>query len=235
MVDVAITCSQWRICHPARWGDQHKAIAPGGPMDQLSAECTHACCGHDEPGGICEWPLYPLKAYFNSNGAIACGGSPRELFLNGERIERYVPYVVGPGDVLEAGPAYWGVYGYLAITGGFEGMTEGGAYCGYQKYGAARSVRPMRQWWPRRGFVRCIPGPEWHDSLRELVNARWRISSLRDEAGMRLVGPPVPPGFQCNIRSGPVSTGVVQLTEAGPIVLLSGRATHGGYARADGL
>ena len=86
------------------------------------------------------------------------------------------------------------------------------------------------------GAVRAVRGPEWNQLTSEAQHrveaATFRISTHSNRMGLRLEGTVLESDTRCEMRSGAVLPGTVQLPPGGqPIVLLSDAGTVGGYPR----
>ncbi len=84
--------------------------------------------------------------------------------------------------------------------------------------------------------VRVIPAAEWndysHDTQREFLEATWRIDSVSNRVGYRLIGPSLAKGRSGELLSHGILPGTVQLPPGGaPAIQMLDANTCGGYPK----
>jgi len=214
------------------FGMQHRGITPGGPMDRFSCIEGNILLGNDFYSPCLEIIAAPVIK-FNVNGIFVFTGAPLEgSFLEREEKSfevkhRYV-YKVKAGDVLTAGKRSKGFRSYLCFR------ESGNISDGQIESVNSLDVKPDYSWYSRDGFIRVMEGPEFRYLKNEgdFFSALWKISAESNDMGMRLTSGHR--GLEAdidNMISDAVADGTIQLTPAGPIILMRHRQTLGGYPR----
>lgn len=159
------------------------------------------------------------------------------------------------GDVLELGPAAFGVRYLVAVRGGLEvprtlgsaatdtlsglgpaPLRAGDALAVGASAGRIPSIdHPPVTPLPRdEVLLRIGPGPrrDWvaEDAWQSLVTGPWTVARNADRVGLRLEGRPLQRRRQGELPSEGVVTGALQVPPSGrPVLLLADRPTTGGY------
>ncbi|TVR13345.1 MAG: hypothetical protein EA401_07030 [Planctomycetota bacterium] len=220
-----------------RTGRQAQGIAPGGPLDQCSAQTCNSLLQQDHQLPVLEWDMTELHLTCLQPCQVVIGGAPRQVLVQGQPALRYHTLSLQPGMSVTLGPACGGVVGYVAVRGGI-------GECGDRRLACLSAIAPLTRdyrrppwhtwaaaWAPPAGTLRCLPGPEWGEQWRPFLKGPYQVSANRDRRGIRLTGVTIPPSLSCDIVSGPTVDGAVQMTPHGPIILHRDRGTIGGYAR----
>ena len=225
-----------RLIAPPQFGRQQLGYPSSGPSDQFSASRCQGILGDATLKPIVEWDLIPISIVVHAPCRLVVGGSPRQMMLNGEAVQRYEVLHLETRDRLDLGPARGGTLGYLAMAGGVEQTVDYyfRPISSMEDHSHPRTPQPWSQvgaWAPPKGIIRCLPGPEWQHDLLRLLEGPWQMTKQRDRRGIRLSGPPMPEHMSYDIPPAPLVDGTVQLTRSGPIVLTRDRGTVGGYPR----
>lgn len=202
-------------------------------MDRFSAARANLQAGNSATAPCIEWDLGRMSVRCSQAVTLVIGGAPCKVTCDGQTVERYKPVALAPGAVLQTGPLKGGNYGYVACRGGLRRGEDGFVIINAQNNSgdpkSDTSWQTHSRWAARPGVIRCLPGPDWHASLNEVLSGPWRVDSTH-RMGFRLQGPRLP-DIGYDIRSAPVCDGCVQLSPAGPLVLMRDRGSLGGYRR----
>ena len=205
-----------RIVTRPQTGRQHIGISPDGPQDRFAFESGHALLGSITPHSL-EFIL-PPKITFTR---------PTQYILTGAHfsgVEHATVLHAEPGEELNFGKLQTGLRAYLSW------FSEGKERIGTKRPGFSEQVT----WNDPERKIRILPGPElgWIKKPDLLVLKPLKISKDSGSMGIRLeaVGPNLPP-VEHQMISSAVADGTIQLTPGGPIVLMRGRQTIGGYPR----
>jgi allophanate hydrolase subunit 2 len=190
---------------------------------------------------------------FNFPARVAIKGAKFKVYLNEHLIETNNSIGVAAGDQLKFGIATEGMYGYLAIQGGFIAPTVLGSVSFYEGITPVERIRKgdklffdptsivandlsvnMEKIDYSTQYLEVMKGPEF-DQLSDqtrisLKNDSFIISTEVNRMGYRLIGNEKIKGF--DILTSPVQPGTIQLTSSGQlIVLMKDGQTTGGYSR----
>lgn len=217
-------------------GLQDQGVSPGGALDEFSFLCGRFLL-RDLPGVRCLEVVFPPVLVFSEatfcvltgahfvGSVLRAGSLVEDVVVHGEVFE------VGPGDQLslvrqeEVG---FRCYLSLCAVKDFSGVSS-------PLHAQRGRFESVAHWVSSKGKVRVVRGPEfdWLFNSDDFFECCWVVGEKLDRMGLRLVGPE---GFvlQCrgdSMVSDVVADGVVQLSPEGPVVLLRGRQTVGGYPR----
>ncbi|MBK2126219.1 biotin-dependent carboxyltransferase family protein [Fangia hongkongensis] len=103
-----------------REGYQQYGVIQGGAMDPSSARLSNIIVGNDENEGVLELCLLGPKLVFEKDCFIALTGAKAEIKINDIKAPQGRLIYIEKGATLDIGAFQSGVYGYLAIRGGFE-------------------------------------------------------------------------------------------------------------------
>lgn len=237
-----------------RFGLQRFGVSPAGAMDPDSLAFANALVGNaPETAGI---EFCMLGGAFLMEGdplLVAAVGAP--LVVNDAVVPALTSVVAAPGDRLVVGPARGGVYGYLAVAGGFARAGEMGSLSVHRRSGiggrplaagdeletVARPGRPVAMSLPGpsaglEGPFRVVLGPQddlfTPEAVATFLGEPYIVSARADRMGTRLAGPPLAHAKGFNIVSDGIVTGHIQVPGDGqPIVLMRDRQTTGGYPK----
>lgn len=239
-----------------RPGFLHLGVPPSGALDRPALRRGNALVGNaDDAAGI-EILLAGLAIRATVRAVVAVTGAPAEVRLDGRPAAFGAPLDLGPGEVLQIGPALSGLRTYLTARGGIvesaqvpsafgslssdltsalgpAALAAGSAL----RLGARRNGDPLWQHVsPASSPVSTVtaswgPRSDWLDAASQelLGSAEWRVSGDLDRVGMRLEGPTL------QTRGGELPSeglvrGAVQLPPSGqPVVFLADHPTTGGY------
>ena len=102
-----------------RVGYHHLGITTGGAMDLESFELANTLCNNNSMNAVVEITFGGVCLTCKLDAVIALTGATMRLKINGTRVEQWRAHRILAGSRLEIGLASDGVYGYLAIAGGF--------------------------------------------------------------------------------------------------------------------
>lgn len=224
-----------RIVAAPAYGRQDVGHAPGGAADRFAHGSGNVLLGQDRHAPAVE-AVYAPRLCFTDDVAFVLTGARRAratLQPAGGAAPRPVPHatVVAAvaGDTLALGPAGTGLRTYVCVRPGPLSPTLVGR------------TRPAFDTVCTTGAddraLRITPGPEFRNLAdpNAFFGVPWRLSPTMSDAGVRLEAASAratpPAANPAEITSGPVADGTVQLTPAGPLVLLRQRPTLGGYPR----
>ncbi|GAB6094479.1 biotin-dependent carboxyltransferase family protein [Desulfatiferula olefinivorans] len=217
---------------PPVYGHQDRGVSPGGPMDLFSFETGRRLLGGGPSIRALEMILPPRlrfggEAFFVLTGAAftgvrLCGASIRQV--DHGRVHRALP-----GDILEFGEKRYGFRTCLC----YEPVSE---HRGRDCEGRVRGAfADMASWPDPQGRIRVMAGPEYGrlNDPDDFFRRRFTVSPDSNAMGLRLIPPGPPPGLEggFSMVSDAVADGTVQLTPAGPVILMRRRQTLGGYPR----
>jgi 5-oxoprolinase (ATP-hydrolysing) subunit C len=209
------------------YGKQDIGFSPSGAMDLFSMMTGNLLLGNPADTESLEIVLLPPKIEFQTVTMFVLTGASWEADLvspGGKReVEHAKVYFASKGDILSFGDVKYGFRTYLCYK---DGMDMG-------RIGHLRKPFYEIAHWPDKdNQIRVIEGPE-HRFLKNpgiFFENRWSVSTQSNDIGIRLIGPPM----SCDMPgmvSESVSDGTVQLSPAGPIILMKNRPTIGGYPR----
>lgn len=224
-----------RIVAAPAYGRQNVGHAPGGAADRFAHWSGNVLLGQDRHAPAVE-AVYAPRLCFTHDASFALTGARRTratLQPAGDAPPRPVPHATAvaaaAGDVLALGPADTGLRTYLCVRPG----PPPAALIGR----ARPAFDTVCNTAATDGALRVTPGPELQNLAdpEAFFGVPWRLSPTMSDAGVRLepaaTGTTAPVADPAEITSGPVADGTVQLTPAGPLVLLRQRPTLGGYPR----
>jgi KipI family sensor histidine kinase inhibitor len=224
----------------------------GGAVDRFSLEVANRMVGNDPDAAALEFTLVGPDLLFLRDTVVALAGGSLAGWPAGQ------PVRVRKGQTLRLGVLERGCRGYLAVAGGFGvprvlGSRSTAVRAGFGGY-RGRPLRagdrlPLgRLGWRCAGpvcwrleerlifpsaspvVVRVLRGTHAHEFAPEALAVEFRVGAQSDRMGVRLEGVRVGRMGGAELRSMPVSPGVVQVPPDGhPIVLLADAQTLGGY------
>lgn len=239
-----------------RYGFRKYGVPVSGVMDQYATISANQLVGNHPNAAVLEFALSGPMLRFNRPAKICISGADFNPQINGQVMASNQMVMVEAGDLLKIGTAKKGVYGYLAILGGFKADFVLGSHSYYAgicdknkiKRGdilytdiavsssdqnvkfakiRARSVIDSNQ-------LEVSLGPDFNSlsaSAREsLFSLKITVSNDINRMGYRL-DTAIPISAQ-EIITAPVQPGTIQLTPGGKLIALMRDAqTTGGYAR----
>lgn len=241
-----------------RRGYLRYGVTPAGPMDWIAHATANMLAGNTAGTGAVEIGPGGL--------AVVAEGGPLRVGLvaRGFRVARDgVPLAarlslrLDPGARLEITPGAAGMWGYLAVGGGFDvapvlgslstHLRSGIGPCGALSAGQRLAVRAgaagqgdrgQGDWGlydpdpPDPGPIRFVPGPQVDRFAPDALEAEFRVTPRCDRMAYRLQGPPVVARGGHDIVSDGIAAGAIQVPGDGmPFVLMADRQPTGGYAK----
>jgi antagonist of KipI len=102
-----------------RYGYQHLGINPNGAMDQLALNISNIVVGNHPNEAVIEYGFPAPSITFKGAALLALSGADFGATLNGKDIPINTPIYAPASSVLRFTKNKEGVYGYLAVAGGF--------------------------------------------------------------------------------------------------------------------
>ena len=192
-----------------------------------------------------------------AGGLVAVAGAPAVVRVGGEEVPFGEAFEVGPGMVVEVGPATVGVRSYVAFAGGVDaerllGSRSTDLLTGLGPKPLASTVsvplgrvpagdrpasgpKPILPDVRSDTLLRVIAGPRDDrfagGALDSLEVAHWTVSPRSNRIGVRLEGAALPALEGSGaLRSEGMVTGSIQVPPGGlPTLMLNDRPTTGGY------
>lgn len=224
-----------RVVSAPAYGRQDLGHAPGGPMDRFAVGVGNALLEQDRYAPALE-VVHVTEVRFTRPTIFVLCGAPRHRprLVRGSSgnevgLDHAQVASADAGDRLVLGRPSRGMRTYVCVR------PEGPAgLVGRRRPGFDEVCRTV----DADGALRVVVGPE-HDRLASpeaLWGQAWRLTREMSDVGLRLApaaggAAALPIADPPEITSGPVADGTVQLTPAGPVVLLRQRPTLGGYPR----
>jgi allophanate hydrolase subunit 2 len=214
------------------FGRQDVGITPGGVMDQFAFDCGNALLGNPENAPALEILVPPVliakkRLYFSIMGAPFI--DPRlKVNASSTFLEHGIVHVANPEAEFHFGSRKSGLRSYLCFRTARDNVLDKSMVG--RKMGEPEETR---SWSDSEGLVRVIEGPEFQflKNRDDFFITSWSVSKDTSDMGMRLESPVTLTVELKNMISEAVTNGTVQVTPAGPIVLLKYRQTVGGYPR----
>lgn len=214
------------------YGSQDVGISPGGAMDQFALECGNALLGNPHDSGALEMLIPPVLTV-KIPVLIALTGAflPKTLMKKDRKstlLQIGAVYLAEPGSRLHFGSTKAGLRSYLCFRDA-ETVRSTADLVGRNLQG----LDDLFGWTDQRGLIRVVDGPEASllDDPNAFFSTPWRIGAETNDMGMRLISAVTLRAKTDDMISEAVTTGTIQLTPNGPIVLLRYRQTVGGYPR----
>lgn len=228
-----VTIRGWfrEVSLPA-FGKQDVGISPGGAMDGFALDCGNALLGNPADSPALEMLIPPLLTarmplWFALTGP-SLPKAEMETKVGKIPLQTETVYWADEGSRLRLGPRKSGLRSYLCFRDDYPGNSR------VQMAGRTlKGVKGLLDWIDHTGLIRVIDGPEVSllHNPNTFFSTPWTVDAKTDEMGMRLTSPLMLSADRATMISEAVSTGTVQLTPHGPIVLLKHRQTVGGYPR----
>ncbi|OAN81959.1 hypothetical protein A8B78_00205 [Jannaschia sp. EhC01] len=240
-----------------RIGWRRYGIPAAGAMDRLHLAIANRLVGNAPDMAAIESVLAGCRMRVEEGPVhLAASGPGMVLEVDGRRVSFGQSAVAAAGQVIALLPLREGVYGYLAVEGGFAVPEVMGSRSTHRRSGfgigalAVGSMLPLNKSEGARGSgpnrlplipqhgtgpIRIMPGPQddWFPSeaLEWLVGAEWKAGRRSDRMGLFLDGPDLAPRAGSMVTDG-VVPGSIQVPPSGaPIVLMRDCQTTGGYPK----
>jgi len=241
-----------------RHGYQALGVPVSGPMDVYSHRLANLVLGNDPMAAALEITL--MGPEFVSDGSMTCAiaGAEIDTTVDGRPVPPNAPFAVASGERIRFGQRRRGARLSLAVRGGFDVPATLGSRATHLvsrmgPFGGralkAGDVLPVASaplsppssscaplMLPEGGArLRVVPAVHrdrfTNDAWTLLLRDRFVITPQSNRMGYRLDGPALTHVDSADILSEAVPLGAIQVPASGqPILLLSGRATTGGYA-----
>lgn len=251
MISVLSPGARTLVQDAGRHGYEHLGVPTSGAADLPALRLANRLVANNDDTPAFEIAAHGPALRFESPAVVAYTGTETTLHLDGRPVPTHHTIRIRPGQVLTIDTLRGGVFGYLAVSGGFDvAPTLGSASsCTMSGLGPAalaagdtihlaapgREVPDGFVAAPRtqRTALRLLPGPHAHlftpEAMEQFLCAAWTVSMLSSRVGVRLDGPAlaVP---DTSLPSMGMVTGAVQVPPSGtPIVLGPDHGTVGGY------
>lgn len=244
-----------------RYGYQSKGISVSGAMDRLAAKMANILVGNDTGQACIEMTMLGDRIEFESDTMIALCGADMDFKLNDKLININRTIHIVKGDQLSCGYAKDGMRAYLAVRGGFALEEVLGSKSSSQRESlglfsgrkletgdclnfaeCANTIKPREipieiidRIYSRRS-VRFTFGSEksrfTEAGIDTFCRSSYEIGSEANRMGYRLNGPSVQSSDGCDIISGAVNFGSIQVPGNGqPIIMMADCQTVGGYIK----
>lgn len=238
-----------------RFGYRRFGVPLSGVMDRLAAGLANKLVGNEIEATVLEFTNPGPTLLFMKSALISITGAGFVATLNGDVISKNTILEVAPNSVLKMGKTNKGVWGYLAINGGF--ITEKilgscSFYSGITPYfrlnkGAYLKAAPFISLTSEKSHeiipltehtsemnIEVYKGPEYYildETMKDsLLKCEFTISHNSNRMAYLLEH-----SVQLSAKeiiTAPVQPGTLQLTPSGKmVVLMRDSQTTGGYAR----
>jgi len=203
---------------PGREGLWSVGVPPCGPMDDYSFRLGNRMLGNPEGMAGLEVTFTGPTLTFNAPATLCLTGADFGAKLDGEPVERGVPFTVAAGQTLAMGRVSGaGVRGYILFAGGLDvpsylgskstfalGQFGGHAarclvagdtlHLAYEEVGTANAQEPLPELdecWTIRVMYGPHGAPDFFTDkdVRTIVDAEWKVHYNSNRTGVRLVGP----------------------------------------------
>lgn len=238
-----------------RFGHAHLGVGRAGALDAPSALLANRLAGNPVTAALLETTATGCAVRPGRAVRAVVGGAPCRVTVDGRPVAWGAAVHVPAGAVLDAGPAAYGLRGYLAFAGGVEPEPVLGSRSadllsglgppplrdgdvlplGPPPPAGAPPAGPVP--WPGAPAELVLPvhlGPRhtWFTSaaLRTLTTAEYRVSPQSNRIGLRTEGPALERARQGELPSEGMVLGAIQVPPDGrPVVFLNDHPTTGGY------
>lgn len=224
-----------------------------GAMDVFSAQLANSLLGNAADEAVMEFAYTGPTLFFHESVTIALSGADFKVRCGKVLVPLNKPFLVPQNSVLRIGSAGKGVYGYLAIKGGFKTPKVLGSRSFYKEItekskfekGDVLEINLPTQQISSKASIKfepltstqrisVFPGPEFENLdkkvQKKIFNENFTINSQSNRMAVLLDYKM--PFSASEIITSPVLPGTVQLTPSGKMIALMRDAqTTGGYAR----
>ncbi|MEV7282056.1 biotin-dependent carboxyltransferase family protein [Streptomyces sp. NPDC093111] len=237
-----------------RTGYAHLGVPRSGALDPGAVRLVNRLLGNEEGAAVLETTVTGCAVRPRGAVTVAVGGAPCPVSVDGRPVAWGTGVRVGPGQLLDVGPAVRGLRSYVGFGGGvavdpvlgsrstdlLSGLGPAPLSDGeVLPLGAVPAVRGSVDAPPWPGppdelvlRVRLGPRDDWFTpgALRTLARGGWRVSSASNRIGLRTEGPSLERAVVRELPSEGMSLGAVQVPPDGrPVVFLADHPTTGGY------
>ena len=238
-----------------RFGYRNQGVPLSGAMDFYSAQLANQLLGNASDLALMEFVLQGSKLRFHKAQKVAISGGAWQVTLNGEKAPLNTVFTVPSNGELDIKGLKKGMYGYLAVEGGYKLEKVLDSYSQYDSITAKSKVqkgdqirfnkplKPTKTQHASVGFqqnlfetkeIEAQKGPEFDSLTTEAQKAIFNAELTPSKDSNRMAYP-IEHDLTLKakeITTGPVQPGTMQLTPSGKlIVLMRDAQTTGGYAR----
>ena len=239
----------------------HIGLPFSGAMDKRNYLIANKLVGNQHNEAVIEFayqgPLLKIeegKINFAISGDVKFNLKKGGKLFNGKC---YKTYFLSKNDEIDIISTNKSVYGYFAVSGGFElnknfgsfsttvrakvGSNNGNKLSKNEKFlikdikntNISKNTEYINS---KVEYIRILKGTNFDyfsdDSINDLTSKKFLVSKLSDRMGMRLQGFKIKHMKEKNIRSEGLVKGVIQVPADGnPIIMLSDHGTIGGYPK----
>ena len=239
----------------------HIGLPFSGAMDKRNYLIANKLVGNQYNEAVIEFAYQgPLLKIEEGNKNFAISGDVKfnikkdgKLFIG----QCYKTYFLSKNDEIDIISTNKSVYGYFAVSGGFElnknfgsfsttvranvGSNNGNKLSKNEKFlikdiinkNISKNIEYINS---KVEYIRILKGTNFDyfcdESINDLTSKKFLVSKLSDRMGMRLKGSKIKNMKETNIRSEGLVKGVIQVPADGdPIIMLSDHGTIGGYPK----
>ncbi|MFF8383705.1 5-oxoprolinase subunit C family protein [Streptomyces kanasensis] len=237
-----------------RAGYAHLGVPRSGALDPHAAALANRLVGNGDGAAVLETTLTGCAVRPRCAVAVAVGGAPCPVTVDGRPAAWGAAVRVPAGAVLDVGAAGRGLRSYVAFAGGVAAeavlgsrstdllsglgpapLVDGAVLAlGAQPPGRAHFEAAPWPGVPDELVLRVRWGPraDWFadGALRALTSRPYRVSAASNRIGLRVQGPPLERARAGELPSEGMVLGAVQVPPDGlPVVFLADHPTTGGY------
>ena len=240
----------------------HIGIPFSGAMDNRNYLIANNLVGNKKNTTVIEFAYQgPLLKFNGEKICLALTGDVTfNIIKKNLKLEKgncYQSYYLEDGDQIDILSTNKSVYGYLAVSGGFNvdffwnssstntkakiGANNGeklkkGDLIEILKSQNIYHLKKLKYFNTKIEQIRIIKGTNYNyfsqDGKKNFLEKEFIVSKLSDRMGMRIEGPKIENNVDTNIRSEGLIKGVIQVPADGnPIIMLSDHGTIGGYPK----
>ena len=239
----------------------HIGLPFSGAMDKRNYLIANKLVGNQNNEAVIEFayqgPLLKIEEgniNFVISGDVKFNIKKDDKLFNGQC---YKTYFLSKNDEIDIISTNKSVYGYFAVSGGFElnknfgsfsttvranvGSNNGNKLSKNEKFlikdiknkNISKNIQYLNS---KVEYIRILKGTNFDyfsdNSINDLTSKKFIVSKLSDRMGMRLQGSKIKNMKEKNIRSEGLVKGVIQVPADGdPIIMLSDHGTIGGYPK----
>ena len=239
----------------------HIGLPFSGAMDKRNYLIANKLVGNQHNEAVIEFAYQgPLLKIEEGNINFAISGDVKFNIKKDDKLfngQCYKTYFLSKNDEIDIISTNKSVYGYFAVSGGFElnknfgsfsttvranvGSNNGNKLSKNEKFlikdiknkNISKNIEYINS---KVEYIRILRGTNFDyfsdDSINDLTSKKFLVSKLSDRMGMRLQGSKIKNMKETNIRSEGLVKGVIQVPADGdPIIMLSDHGTIGGYPK----
>ena len=239
----------------------HIGLPFSGAMDKRNYLIANKLVGNQHNEAVIEFAYQgPLLKIEEGNINFAISGDVKFNIKKDDKLfngQCYKTYFLSKNDEIDIISTNKSVYGYFAVSGGFElnknfgsfsttvranvGSNNGNKLSKNEKFlikdiknkNISKNIQYINS---KVEYIRILRGTNFDyfsdDSINDLTSKKFLVSKLSDRMGMRLQGSKIKNMKETNIRSEGLVKGVIQVPADGdPIIMLSDHGTIGGYPK----